>query len=79
MISLWTTRPGPPLILEIDAIKSKFLVWRLMSVRSRGSFGCQCTLTWCIRVVEGIASWMDGVSLIVGFLSWSGTSSLFVE
>ena len=57
----------------MDAIRSKFLVQRLMSVRSRVSV--VATSIWCI--VVGTASWTEGapVATLVG----SGASVFDVE
>ena len=59
----------------MDAIKSKFLVVRLMSVRSSVSVVMMC----CCFVVEGIASWTEGVIPICGVLTGGGACSLIVE
>jgi hypothetical protein len=56
-------------------IRSRFLVWRLMSVRSRVSV----VMTVCCFVVEGVASWTDGVIPICGVLTGGRACSLIVE
>ena len=56
-------------------MRSKFLVVRLMSVRSSVSV----VMMYCCFVVEGIASWTEGVIPICGVLGGGGACSLIVE
>jgi hypothetical protein len=56
-------------------MRSKFLVHRLISVRSTVSVVKTCI--WCM--VEGIASWTDGEIPMVGCLVGRGASATMGE
>ena len=56
-------------------MRSKFLVVRLISVRSSVSV----VIMYCCFVVEGVASCTDGVIPICGVLREGGACSLIVE